>query len=68
MEAATYAQSQTARHYAAWPADRPSQVDTRDCKPRYQPPPQVFPVVLTLLYSDIAVTSAATIDLLNAGQ
>jgi len=34
-------------------------------KPRYQPPRQAFPIVWTLLYGDIAVSSAATIDRLN---
>lgn len=31
-------------------------------KPAFQPPPVAFPVVWTLLYADIAVASAATID------
>jgi benzodiazapine receptor len=31
-------------------------------KPRFQPPRQVFPVVWPLLYVDIAVVSASTID------
>lgn len=31
-------------------------------KPRYQPPTAVFPVVWSLLYADIAVVSASTID------
>ena len=35
-------------------------------KPRYQPPRQVFPIVWTLLYCDVAVSSAATIDRLTA--
>jgi translocator protein len=35
-------------------------------KPRYPPPSQVFPVVWTLLYADIAASSAETIDRLNA--
>lgn len=35
-------------------------------KPRYQPPSVVFPVVWTSLYTDIAATSAATIDRFRA--
>jgi translocator protein len=35
-------------------------------KPAYVPPPYVFPVAWTALYGDIAVTSAAAIDRLNA--
>lgn len=35
-------------------------------KPRYVPPNYVFPVVWTSLYGDIAVSSAAAIDRLNA--
>ena len=31
-------------------------------KPRFQPPRQVFPVVWPMLYADIAVVSASTID------
>ncbi|MGV0794432.1 TspO/MBR family protein [Mycolicibacterium sp. XJ1819] len=31
-------------------------------KPPYQPPAQVFPIVWPLLYTDIAVTSAAVVD------
>ena len=31
-------------------------------KPRYQPPEIVFPVVWPMLYADIAVVSASTID------
>ncbi|MBV9091465.1 MAG: tryptophan-rich sensory protein [Mycobacteriaceae bacterium] len=31
-------------------------------KPRYQPPRQAFPIVWTLLYADLAISSAATID------
>ena len=31
-------------------------------KPPYQPPRQAFPVVWPILYADIAVTSAATLD------
>ena len=34
-------------------------------KPRYQPPAAVFPVVWPLLYADIAVVSASTIDELH---
>ncbi|MGB3482003.1 MAG: TspO/MBR family protein [Mycobacterium sp.] len=34
-------------------------------KPRYVPPNAVFPVAWTTLYTDIAVTSAATIDTLR---
>ncbi|MCG5430960.1 tryptophan-rich sensory protein [Mycobacterium sp. MYCO198283] len=38
-------------------------------KPSYQPPASVFPVVWTSLYTDIALTSAATIDELeDAGR
>lgn len=35
-------------------------------KPRFQPPPIVFPIVWPLLYADIAAVSAATIDDLQA--
>ena len=35
-------------------------------KPSFQPPAEVFPVVGTALYADIAATSAATIDRLEA--
>lgn len=31
-------------------------------KPPYQPPRQAFPIVWPILYADIAVTSAATLD------
>ena len=31
-------------------------------KPNYQPPRQVFPIVWPLLYADIAVVSADTVD------
>ncbi|MBJ7338238.1 TspO/MBR family protein [Mycolicibacterium sp.] len=31
-------------------------------KPSFQPPPQAFPIVWPLLYTDIAIVSAATID------
>lgn len=31
-------------------------------KPRFQPPRQVFPVVWPMLYTDIAVVSASTLD------
>lgn len=34
-------------------------------KPRYQPPTVVFPVVWPVLYADIAVVSASTIDELH---
>ena len=34
-------------------------------KPRYQPPEIVFPVVWPMLYADIAVVSASTIDELH---
>ena len=34
----------------------------RLCKPAYQPPRQVFPIVWPLLYADIAVVSADTVD------
>lgn len=34
-------------------------------KPRYQPPPVMFPVVWPVLYADIAIVSASTIDELN---
>jgi translocator protein len=37
-------------------------------KPPYQPPRQAFPIVWTLLYGDIAASSAATIDQLNASD
>lgn len=35
-------------------------------KPSFQPPKQVFPIVWPLLYADVAVVSAATIDELDA--
>ncbi len=35
------------------------------CKPAYQPPRQVFPVVWPALYAEIAVVSASTLDRLN---
>lgn len=35
-------------------------------KPSYQPPAAVFPVVWTSLYTDIAATSAVTLDKLRA--
>jgi translocator protein len=35
-------------------------------KPPYQPPRQAFPIVWPALYADIAVTSAATLDELEA--
>lgn len=31
-------------------------------KPSYQPPPSIFPVIWTALYSDIALTSAAVLS------
>ena len=34
-------------------------------KPPYQPPRQAFPIVWPVLYADIAVTSAATLDQLE---
>ena len=34
-------------------------------KPSFQPPPQAFPIVWPLLYADIAVVSASTIDHLS---
>ncbi len=37
----------------------------RLAKPAIQPPPQVFPVVWTALYADIAVTSAKVIERLR---
>jgi tryptophan-rich sensory protein len=36
-------------------------------KPPYQPPRQAFPIVWPVLYADIAVTSAATLDQLEEG-
>jgi translocator protein len=36
-------------------------------KPPYQPPRQAFPIVWPLLYADIAVTSATTLDQLEEG-
>jgi tryptophan-rich sensory protein len=38
---------------------------TRIRKPRYVPPNGVFPIAWTALYTDIAVTSAASIDRLR---
>lgn len=35
-------------------------------KPAFQPPAAVFPIVWTALYADVAISSAATIDALNA--
>jgi tryptophan-rich sensory protein len=35
-------------------------------KPAFQPPRQAFPIVWPLLYADVAVVSAATIDELDA--
>lgn len=37
-------------------------------KPPYQPPRAVFPVVWPLLYADIAVVTAATVDRLRDGR
>ena len=37
-------------------------------KPSFQPPRQAFPVVWPVLYADIAVTSAATLDALGAQE
>ncbi len=37
-------------------------------KPSYQPPRSVFPVVWPVLYADIAVVSASTIDELRDTQ
>src|SRR5689334_16004760 len=34
-------------------------------KPSFQPPKQVFPIVWPLLYTDIALVSAATLDELD---
>lgn len=34
-------------------------------KPRFQPPAQVFPIVWPILYADIALVSASTIDRLH---
>ena len=34
-------------------------------KPAYQPPPQVFPIVWTTLYADIAATSASALTALE---
>jgi translocator protein len=34
-------------------------------KPSFQPPRQVFPIVWPLLYADVAIVSAGTIDQLN---
>jgi tryptophan-rich sensory protein len=34
-------------------------------KPSFQPPPQVFPIVWPILYTDIAAVSAATLDELD---
>jgi benzodiazapine receptor len=48
-------------------ATRPAQSQWYDDlrKPGFQPPRQAFPVVWPLLYADIAVVSAATIDELH---
>lgn len=37
-------------------------------KPDFQPPPEVFPVAWTLLYADIAVTSAAVLTELDTQE
>jgi benzodiazapine receptor len=49
-------------------AARPSESNwyNRLRTPRYQPPHQAFPIAWTLLYGNIAVSSAATIDRFNA--
>jgi tryptophan-rich sensory protein len=45
-------------------ASRPAQSAWFDSlrKPAYQPPAQAFPIAWTLLYTDIAAVSAATLD------
>ena len=48
---------------ASRPADSPWY--RRLLKPRYQPPQPTFPIVWTLLYGDIAASSAAVIDRFN---
>lgn len=50
---------------AATSADVNSPWYTRLRKPCYQPPRQAFPIVWPLLYGDIAVVSARTIDRLD---
>lgn len=49
---------------ASRPAQSPWYEQLR--KPPYQPPRQAFPIVWPALYADIAVTSAATLDELEA--
>jgi tryptophan-rich sensory protein len=48
-------------------ASRPAQSDWYETlrKPRFQPPRQAFPIVWPLLYADVAVVSAGTVDELN---
>jgi tryptophan-rich sensory protein len=48
-------------------ASRPAQSGwyQRLKKPSYQPPPQVFPIVWPILYTDIATVSSATLDELD---
>lgn len=48
-------------------ASRPAQSPwyTRLKKPSFQPPAQAFPIVWPILYTDIAVVSASTIDALH---
>ncbi|MEH3139780.1 MAG: tryptophan-rich sensory protein [Mycobacterium kyogaense] len=48
-------------------ASRPAQSPwyTRLKKPSFQPPRQAFPIVWPILYTDIAVVSASTIDTLE---
>ena len=50
---------------AATGRDVNSQWYVRLRKPSYQPPRQAFPIVWPLLYGDIAVVSADTIDRLS---
>ena len=51
------------RSSAGWPAGRRSRRGTQKLKkPPYQPPRQAFPIVWPMLYADIAVISAATLD------
>jgi translocator protein len=45
---------------ASRPADSPWYRSLR--KPRYQPPPRVFPIVWPVLYADIAVVSSNALD------
>jgi tryptophan-rich sensory protein len=48
-------------------ASRPAQSDWYEKlrKPGFQPPRQAFPIVWPLLYADVAVVSAGTVDELN---